>query len=137
MESIIILILIMEFLQLNPLIVFIASSHSFVIPPCFHSLFTFSSLLLLICMSSSFSSRVFTLYRSLHRQRLLTFTEDSFALRESKVELRNHFKSNSSLNDPKRIEQAVKDGEDALEFLRTFVIQAKKRLSDGVFGIIH
>ena len=52
-----------------------------------------------------------------------TFKGDAFMLQQSVAEIKSHFRKNAHLTDPDAIQHALKDGQEAADFIKTYIIQ--------------
>ncbi|XP_023226402.1 complex III assembly factor LYRM7-like isoform X2 [Centruroides sculpturatus] len=76
---------------------------------------------------------VLACYRSLYRTRKTVFEGDVHALQISAKKLRDEFRKNISVNDPKRIEELLEVGQNVESLLKKHVVQL--RLNDkGNYG---
>uniref|UniRef100_A0A061RCN5 Complex 1 LYR protein domain-containing protein n=1 Tax=Tetraselmis sp. GSL018 TaxID=582737 RepID=A0A061RCN5_9CHLO len=70
-------------------------------------------------------SQVFGCYRRLWRVVNSTFRDDIIALNSAREEMRQHFEKNRDETDPSKISKLLAEGEDAREFLKTSIVQAR------------
>ena len=74
--------------------------------------------------------RVLSLYRRLFRQQAVTFAQDGFIQQNARAEIRSQFRARRALKEPQEVEEAIKAAEEAADYLRTSVIQAKRVKGD-------
>ena len=87
-------------------------------------------------MSVSPRQHVLSLYRRLVRQQASTFRGDRVVQRSARSEIRKQFAHGRQLTDAAQVEQALKAGHEALDYLRTSVIQAERKQGNH-FGQPH
>ncbi|XP_023226403.1 complex III assembly factor LYRM7-like isoform X3 [Centruroides sculpturatus] len=84
-------------------------------------------------MNGVLREKVLACYRSLYRTRKTVFEGDVHALQISAKKLRDEFRKNISVNDPKRIEELLEVGQNVESLLKKHVVQL--RLNDkGNYG---
>lgn len=71
-------------------------------------------------------SKAVEVYRQLLKTVNKTFSGDTRAVRQSSTEIRRHFEVSRNLSDPGEIAQKIADAEEARDFLRESVVQARK-----------
>ena len=81
-------------------------------------------------MAASSRQRVLSVYRQLFRQQATTFANDPFVQQNARREIRAQFRAKRSLAEAKEVEEAVTAAQEALDYLRTSVIQAKRVKGD-------
>ncbi|XP_067131511.1 complex III assembly factor LYRM7 [Centruroides vittatus] len=79
-------------------------------------------------MNGVLREKVLACYRSLYRTRRTVFEGDVHALQISAKKLRDEFRKNISVNDPKRIEELLEVGQNVESLLKKHVVQL--RLND-------
>lgn len=76
-------------------------------------------------MNGVLKEKVLSCYRSLYRTRRIVFEGDAHALKISAQKLRDEFRKNISVDDPKRIEELIEVGENVENLLKHHVVQAR------------
>ena len=74
--------------------------------------------------------RVLSAYRRLFRQQASTFSQDGFVQQRARAEIRAQFRAKAALTDARDVDEAVKAAEEAADYLRASVIQAKRVKGD-------
>ncbi|KAK2141730.1 hypothetical protein LSH36_1051g00042 [Paralvinella palmiformis] len=72
----------------------------------------------------SIRRRVLSCFKELHKTRKTVFANDGYALNAARLRINEEFNKNRDVEDEIQIEQLIRDGYDAAEYLRKFVVQA-------------
>ncbi|KAK9829909.1 hypothetical protein WJX72_008604 [[Myrmecia] bisecta] len=70
-------------------------------------------------------SKALDVYRTLLRSITTAFRGDASMLESARQEIRSKFKEAASLTDQQEISRRFAEGEEAADFIRTYVVQAK------------
>lgn len=74
-----------------------------------------------------------SIFKRLHRTRLVVFEEDDFALNAARLKINDEFKKNKFVQNQDSVDELVKLAKGVDVELRTGVIQAKRK-PDGTYG---
>jgi complex III assembly factor LYRM7 len=74
----------------------------------------------------SFRSPALTGYRRLLRATKQVFSEDKYALIQSRIQLRQAFEASKNETNMEKIKQAIADIDEAEDFLRNNIVQARR-----------
>ena len=86
--------------------------------------------------AASRHSRALSLYRQLLRAQSTTFANDEPMQQQARTAIRGYYDQFRSLSEPQRIEQQLLAAEEAIDYLRTKVIQAKRTGPGGQFTAV-
>ena len=86
--------------------------------------------------SASQHSRALSLYRQLLRTQSTTFANDLPMQQQARTAIRSYYDQFRTLSDTQRIEAQLVAAEEAVEYLKTKVIQAKRTGPGGQFTAV-